>query len=70
MEELGAQWAMILSGGQSAIVGVLFIVQARMPMPPSITDVAGYAAGGAFYFLISSVWLTVGGLRRKAAEAS
>lgn len=66
----GAQWAMILSGGQSAIVGVLFIVQARMPAPPSITDVAGYAAGGAFYFLISSVWLTVGGLRRKAAEAS
>ena len=30
----GAQWAMILSGGQSALAGTFFIVQARMPMPP------------------------------------
>ena len=27
----GAQWAMILSGGQSALAGTFFIVQARMP---------------------------------------
>ena len=66
----GAQWAMILSGGQSALAGVFFIVQARMPMPPSITNVAGYAAVGAFYFLVSAVWLSVSELRRKAARAS
>jgi uncharacterized membrane protein HdeD (DUF308 family) len=66
----GAQWAMILSGGQSALAGVFFIVQARMPMPPSITNVAGYAAVGAFYFLVSAVWLSVSELRRKAARAA
>jgi uncharacterized membrane protein HdeD (DUF308 family) len=63
----GAQWAMILSGGQSALAGTFFIVQARMPMPPSIANVAGYAAVGAFYFLVSAVWLSVSQLRRKAA---
>ncbi|MGF6228630.1 hypothetical protein QFZ27_002585 [Inquilinus ginsengisoli] len=66
----GAQWAMILSGGQSALAGVFFIVQARMPVRPSITDVAGYAAAGALYFLVSAVWLSVSELRRKAARAS
>jgi uncharacterized membrane protein HdeD (DUF308 family) len=66
----GAQWAMILSGGQSALAGVFFIVQARMPTPPSIINVAGYAAVGAFYFLVSAVWLSVSELRRKAARAS
>jgi hypothetical protein len=63
----GAQWAMILSGGQSALAGTFFIVQARMPTPPSITNVAGYAAVGALYFLVSAVWLSVIQLRRKAA---
>jgi uncharacterized membrane protein HdeD (DUF308 family) len=66
----GAQWAMILSGGQSALAGVFFLVQARMPMPPSITKVAGYAALGAFYFLVSAVWLSVSELRRRAVRAS
>ncbi|MER8703776.1 DUF308 domain-containing protein [Mesorhizobium sp. M0768] len=63
----GAQWAMILSGGQSALAGTFFIAQARMPMPPSISNVAGYAAVGALYFLVSAVWLSVSQLRRKAA---
>jgi hypothetical protein len=58
---------MILSGGQSALAGTFFIVQARMPMPPSITNVAGYAAVGALYFLVSAVWLSVSQSRRKAA---
>ncbi|MUZ65635.1 DUF308 domain-containing protein [Agrobacterium vitis] len=66
----GAQWAMILSGGQSAVAGAFFIVQARMPMPPSITNIAGYAAVGAFYFLVSAVWLSVSEMRRKAARVS
>jgi hypothetical protein len=60
------QWAMILSGGQSALAGAFFILQARMPMPPSIANVAGYAALGAFYFLISATSLTVSQMRRKA----
>ncbi|MER9892051.1 DUF308 domain-containing protein [Mesorhizobium sp. M0119] len=63
----GAQWAMILSGGQSALAGTFFIAQARMPMPPSISNVAGYAAVGALYFLVSAVWLSVSQLRRRAA---
>lgn len=62
----GAQWAMILSGGQSALAGAFFIFQARMPTPPSISNVAGYAALGAFYFLVSAMWLTVSQMRRKA----
>jgi uncharacterized membrane protein HdeD (DUF308 family) len=66
----GAQWAMILSGGQSALAGVFFIVQSRMPMPPSITNVAGYAAVGAFYFLVSAVWLSVSEWRRSRRIAS
>jgi hypothetical protein len=66
----GAQWAMGLSGAQSALAGVFFILQARMPAPPSITNVAGYAALGAFYFLVSAVWLSVSDLRRKAARRS
>jgi hypothetical protein len=66
----GAQWAMVLSGGQSAVAGGFFIAQARLPTPPSITNLAGYAAVGAFYFLISAVWLTVTGLRRKATRTS
>ncbi|TPN54085.1 DUF308 domain-containing protein [Mesorhizobium sp. B1-1-7] len=66
-KRFGAQWAMILSGGQSALAGTFFIIQARMPMPPSITNVAGYAAVGAFYFLVSAVWLSVSQSRRKTA---
>jgi uncharacterized membrane protein HdeD (DUF308 family) len=66
----GAQWAMVLSGGQSALAGGLFIAQALLPKPPSIANLAGYAAVGAFYFLISAVWLTVTELRRKSAQTS
>jgi uncharacterized membrane protein HdeD (DUF308 family) len=55
----GAQWAMVLSGAQSALAGGFFIFQATTPMSPSIANVAGYAAVGAVYFLVSAVWLTV-----------
>ncbi|MGY4459796.1 DUF308 domain-containing protein [Bradyrhizobium sp. LB13.1] len=60
----GAQWAMVLSGAQSALAGGFFIFQATTPMSPSIANVAGYAAVGALYFLVSAVWLTVSELRR------
>ncbi|UQD76524.1 DUF308 domain-containing protein [Bradyrhizobium japonicum] len=63
----GAQWAMVLSGGQSALAGGFFIFQATTPMSPTIANVAGYAAVGAVYFLVSAVWLTVTEWRRGAA---
>jgi hypothetical protein len=65
----GAQWIMILSGGQSALAGAFFILQSRMPTMPSISTVAGYAAFGAVYFAISAVWLSVSDLRRKTRSA-
>jgi uncharacterized membrane protein HdeD (DUF308 family) len=61
------QWAMVLSGGQSAVAGAFFIVQAQMPELPSIANVAGYAGVGAVYFLVSAVWLSVTRMRRAKA---
>jgi uncharacterized membrane protein HdeD (DUF308 family) len=63
----GAQWVMILSGGQSAIAGVLFVLMARATTPPDITSIAGYAGLGAFYFLLSAIWLTVKMVRHRSA---
>jgi hypothetical protein len=63
----GAQWAMVLSGAQSALAGSFFIVQASTPAIPSIDNIAGYAAVGAIYFLVSALWLTVSHLRRRPA---
>jgi uncharacterized membrane protein HdeD (DUF308 family) len=62
----GAQWAMILSGAQSALAGGFFVVQASGAKTPTIVDVAPYAAFGAFYFLISAVVLMVSNRRRAA----
>jgi hypothetical protein len=61
----GAQWAMILAGAQSAIVGVVFIKQATASAVPGITDIAPYAAFGAFSVLVSAIWLTVSEARAK-----
>lgn len=55
----GAQWAMILSGAQSALAGVFMIKTARGAAPVGINDIAPYAAFGAFYFLVSAISLTV-----------
>lgn len=62
----GAQWAMVLSGAQSALAGGFFIYQASTPMTPSIANVAGYAGVGAAYFLVSATWLAVSHLRAQA----
>lgn len=59
----GAQWAMILSGAQSTLAGVIFVVRAGGNEVPSIADLAPYAAFGAFYFLVSAVWLMVAARR-------
>jgi uncharacterized membrane protein HdeD (DUF308 family) len=53
----GAQWAMVLSGAQSALAGGFFIHQSLGSAMPGIGDVAPYAAFGAFYFAVSAVWL-------------
>ena len=60
----GAQWAMILSGAQSALAGFLFVRMASGPEPVGITTVAPYAAFGAFYFLVAAIWLTVSDARK------
>lgn len=65
----GAQWAMVLSGGQSALAGGFFVFQATTPMSPSIATVTGYAAVGAIYFLVSALWLTVNAWRQRARRA-
>ena len=54
----GAQWTMVLSGAQSALAGGFFIKQS-FGVVHGITDVAPYAGFGAFYFLVSALWLTV-----------
>ncbi|ESY31217.1 DUF308 domain-containing protein [Mesorhizobium sp. LNJC391B00] len=66
----GAQLAMVLSGAQSALAGIFFVRMAGSAATVGITDVAPYAAFGAFYFLVSAAWLTVSDARRKAAEAA
>jgi uncharacterized membrane protein HdeD (DUF308 family) len=53
----GAQWVMILSGAQSALAGGFFIVRANTPGLHSIAELAPYVAFGAFYFLVSGLWL-------------
>ncbi|MGA1805000.1 DUF308 domain-containing protein [Rhizobium sp. HT1-10] len=65
----GGQWAMVLSGGQSALAGAVFMYQAHMPLEPSISTVVGYAGFGAFYFLVSAVWLSVSLSRRGMSRA-
>jgi uncharacterized membrane protein HdeD (DUF308 family) len=67
-KRFGAQWPMILSGAQSALVGLLFLKQANAPEVPSIAAIAPYAAFGAFYFLVSALWLTVTDARRRRAQ--
>jgi uncharacterized membrane protein HdeD (DUF308 family) len=62
----GAQWAMILSGAQSALAGAFFVKQASGPATPSITTIAPYAAFGAVYFLVAAVALAIKNRRRMA----
>lgn len=54
--QLGGQWPMILSGGQSILAGVSFIVTAHDPSK-GVLNLAGYSAFGAFYFLLAALRL-------------
>jgi uncharacterized membrane protein HdeD (DUF308 family) len=66
----GAQWAMILSGAQSALAGFVMVRMAQGLEPVGIANVAPYAAFGAFYFLVSAVWLAVSDARRRSFGAT
>lgn len=61
----GGQWAMVLSGAQSALAGGFFVFSAGTMPNPGIALIAGYAAFGAVYFLVTAVWLSL----RKARVA-
>lgn len=53
---LGGQWPMIISGGQSIIGGTSFILLAHDPTM-GIASLAGYAAFGAFYYILAAIRL-------------
>ena len=53
--------------GPSVLAGIFFV---RLRAVRPITNVVPYAAFGAFYFLVSAVWLTARDTWRKAAEAA
>lgn len=65
----GAQWAMVLSGAQSALAAAFMIRMVGGSEPVGIANIAPYAAFGAFYFLVSAVWLTVSDARKAARAA-
>ncbi|MFI5936449.1 DUF308 domain-containing protein [Actinoplanes sp. NPDC051494] len=47
------QWAMIISGGLSAVIGLTFVTAASEP-EISLGGVNGYAVGGAILYLVSA----------------
>jgi hypothetical protein len=55
-QRLGGQWAMILSGTQSTLAGVAFLL-GGLSGKTHIKDIAGYALFGALFFLIAGVLL-------------
>ncbi len=66
---IGGQWPMILSGAQSMIAGVISIKAAGGPDPVTLLTLVPYVGFGAFYFLLSGLWLAVPALRRSWSEA-
>lgn len=54
---LGGQWAMIVSGGISVLAGASFFRSASQD-DPSLTSLAGYAALGGIFFLVSAFRLS------------
>ncbi|MGG6896271.1 DUF308 domain-containing protein [Rhizobium sp. BR 315] len=63
----GAQWVMILSGAQSALAGGFMISRSLGTAAPTILDITPYVAFGAFYFLLSAIWLFVAAYRKAGA---
>jgi len=63
-KQLGGQWAMILSGIQSAVAGVAFIL-GGLHDKTHIKDLGGYAIFGGVYFLIAGFLM-----HRKLSQSS
>jgi hypothetical protein len=63
-KQLGGQWAMILSGIQSAAAGVVFIL-GGLHDKTHIKDLGGYAIFGGVYFLIAGFLM-----HRKLSQSS
>jgi len=55
--QLGGQWAMILSGAQSSVAGIAFLL-GGLTGKVHVKDLGGYAIFGAIYFLIAGVLLS------------
>jgi hypothetical protein len=53
-------------GAQSVLAGILMLKQASGTQLVGITDIAPYAAFGAFYFAISAISLTISDVRRRS----
>ena len=56
-KQLGGQWAMILSGVQSTVAGIAFVL-GGLGGKLHAKDMGGYAIFGAIYFLIGGVLLS------------
>ena len=56
-KQLGGQWAMILSGAQSAAAGVAFVL-GGLGGKFHAKDMGGYAIFGAIYFLVGGILLS------------
>lgn len=65
----GAQWVMVLSGAQSTLAGVFMISRSVGDAVPGILDIAPYVGFGAFYFLLSAIWLSVAAYRKGRTTA-
>jgi len=55
--KLGGQVFMMISGAQSALAGVFFVVQS-FGTAPTLAQLAPYAGFGGLYFLLSGLWLS------------
>lgn len=55
--KLGGQVFMMISGAQSALAGIIFVMKS-FGAAPTIAQLAPYAAFGGLYFLLSALWLT------------
>jgi uncharacterized membrane protein HdeD (DUF308 family) len=62
--KLGGQAFMMISGAQSALAGITFVVRS-MGTAPEVSQLAPYAAFGGLYFTLSALWLT---FRRSPAQ--
>ncbi|MFG1664125.1 hypothetical protein [Streptomyces sp. Y7] len=57
---VGAQWPMVISGGQSVLAGAT-IAGTSASATSGLSTVAGYSAFGAFWFLVSVIVLSLRG---------